>query len=134
MKKIYSTFLLAVGIVLLNPFRLPAQSNTSPKDSPEANGALKSGKAIYMKNCSGCHGDKGQGFAGPNLTDKYWLHGGATKDILKSIQEGIPDKGMIAWKIVFSPEEIQTMTDYVRSLQGTNPPKAKKPEGVLPNG
>ncbi len=134
MKKIYCTFLFSVGIFLLNPLRLPAQPDTHPKDSLEANSTVKTGKAIYVKNCSGCHGEKGQGFAGPNLTDKYWIHGGSIKDIMTSIQDGIPDKGMIAWKIVFSPGEIQTITDYVRSLQGTNPPKAKKPEGKLYNG
>ena len=134
MKKIYCTFLFAVGMFLLIPLRLPAQSDIHPKDSLEANGTLKTGKAIYLKNCSGCHGEKGQGFAGPNLTDKYWLHGGATKNIMTSIQEGIPEKGMIAWKIVFTPSEIQTITDYVHALQGTNPPRAKKPEGTLYNG
>ena len=51
MKKIYCTFLFSVGIFLLNPLRLPAQPDTHPKDSLEANSTVKTGKAIgqYIK-------------------------------------------------------------------------------------
>ncbi|MFA9272744.1 MAG: cytochrome c [Baekduiaceae bacterium] len=29
------------------------------------------GSQIYSTNCVACHGDKGQGGVGPNLTDKF---------------------------------------------------------------
>jgi cytochrome c oxidase cbb3-type subunit 3 len=89
------------------------------------------GKTLFQKDCSGCHGDKGQGFAGPNLTDKFWIHGGGTKNITASINEGVPGKGMITWKGVLSPAEIQALAKYMHTLQGTNPPKAKAAEGDL---
>ena len=133
MKKFYYIFLFAFGIFLLTPLKLYPQSNIHKINTSEADSTLKIGKEIYLKNCSGCHGEKGQGFAGPNLTDKYWLHGGTIKDIAASIHDGIPDKGMIAWKIVYSPSEIHTIADYIHSLHRTNPPKAKKPEGILYN-
>jgi|SRR5208283_4669249 len=133
MKKFYYIFLFALGIFLLTPLTIYPQSSIHKIDTLETTSSLKVGKEIYLKNCSGCHGEWGQGFAGPNLTDKYWLHGGGKKDITTSISDGIPDKGMIGWKIVFSSSEIQAITDYVRSLRGTNPPKAKKPEGKLYN-
>ena len=36
---------------------------------------------------------------------------------------------MISWQLVFTPKQIQEIASYVLSLQGTNPPNAKKPEG-----
>jgi mono/diheme cytochrome c family protein len=133
MKYKYSIFLFTFGILFLTPPNIYPQPTIHRKDTPEADSTLKSGQELYLKNCSSCHGEKGQGFAGPNLTDNYWLHGGGIKNIIASINDGISSKGMIAWKIVFSPKEIQVIADYIHSLRGTNPPKAKRAEGILHN-
>jgi len=86
--------------------------------------------ALLFKNaCSPCHGDKGQGIVGPNLTDAYWLHGGTVKDIFKTIKYGVPDKGMIAWEKTMRPKQIAAMANYILSLQGSNPAGAKAPQG-----
>ena len=90
---------------------------------------LTSGSTIYSTNCVACHGDKGQGGVGPNLTDKFWIHGGGIKDLFKTITHGIPEKGMIAWEKSLNPIQIQQVSSYVLSLQGTNPPGAKEPQG-----
>jgi len=42
---------------------------------------------------------------------------------------GVPEKGMITWGNLLSPKKIQEVASYVVSLQGTNPPNAKPPEG-----
>jgi mono/diheme cytochrome c family protein len=96
-----------------------------------ADNTLKSGKERYAKNCSGCHGGLGEGYAGPNLTDRYWIHGGGLKNICTAIAGGVPTKGMIGWNAIFSQKEIQEVASYILTLQGTDPPKARKPEGVL---
>ena len=90
---------------------------------------LTSGSTIYTTNCVACHGDKGQGGVGPNLTDKFWIHGGGIKDLFKTITHGIPEKGMIAWEKSLNPIQIQQVASYVLTLQGTNPPGAKEPQG-----
>lgn len=90
---------------------------------------LTSGSTIYISNCIACHGDKGQGGVGPNLTDKFWIHGGGIKDLFKTITHGIPEKGMIAWDKTLNPIQIQQVSSYVLTLQGTNPPGAKEPQG-----
>lgn len=90
---------------------------------------LTEGKTIYTTNCVACHGDKGQGGVGPNLTDKFWIHGGGIKDLFKTITHGIPEKGMIAWEKTLNPIQIQQVSSYVLTLQGTNPPGAKEPQG-----
>lgn len=91
--------------------------------------ALGNGKLIYDNKCSVCHGDKGQGGIGPNMTDIYWLHGGSIGDIFKTVKDGVPSKGMIAWKNELRPRDIQEVSSYIYSLRGTNPPDAKEPQG-----
>lgn len=92
---------------------------------------LAKGAAIYKGNCATCHGQLAEGGAGPNLTDGYWLHGGNIKDVFKTIKYGVPAKGMIAWQSQFSPSQMQTVASYVLSLQGSNPPNGKSPQGEL---
>ncbi len=92
--------------------------------------ALNKGKKIFKSNCAACHMVDGRGSIGPNLTDEYWILGGGIKNIYNTIAEGGRDgKGMISWKSSLSPEKIQQVANYVWSLQGTNPDKAKAPEG-----
>ncbi|MBC7388440.1 MAG: c-type cytochrome [Opitutaceae bacterium] len=92
---------------------------------------LKSGEAIYAKNCVACHGKIGEGGVGPNLTDNYWLHGGDIKSVFKTIKYGVPAKGMIPWQAQLSPAQIQEVASYISTLQGTNPPNGKDPQGEL---
>lgn len=96
--------------------------------SPEV---IAEGKAIFDQNCIACHGAVGEGGIGPNLTDNYWLHGASIKDVFNTIKRGVPDKGMIAWEQQLSPSKIAQVANYILSLQGTNPPNAKAPQGDL---
>lgn len=92
---------------------------------------LALGEATYLANCAACHGQKGEGGIGPNMTDKYWIHGGHVNDIFKTIKYGVPAKGMIAWKSQLRPSDIQNVASYILTMQGTNPPNAKEPQGDL---
>lgn len=87
------------------------------------------GKTIFVKKCKTCHGANAEGLSGPNLTDEYWLHGGDIKSIFKTVKYGVPAKGMISWKDQLSPQEMQEVSSFIMSLQGTNPPNAKDPQG-----
>ncbi len=91
---------------------------------------LTEGSQIYLTNCVACHGDKGQGGVGPNLTDKFWIHGGGIKDLFKTITHGVPEKGMIAWNKTLNPLQIQRVASYILTFQGTKPPMAKEPQGI----
>jgi len=93
---------------------------------------IAEGKKIFTGTCFPCHGASGEGNAvGPNLTDKYWLHGGSIGEVFKTITNGVPDKGMQAWGKTFSPADVRNLASYVLSLQGTNPPNAKAPQGNI---
>lgn len=92
---------------------------------------LTTGKDLFAGTCAACHGKLGEGGVGPNLTDQYWLHGGSIKDIFKTIKYGWSDKGMKSWKEDFSPMQIAQLASFIRSIKGTNPPKAKDRQGEL---
>lgn len=92
---------------------------------------ISAGKSLYTVNCVTCHGSLGEGGVGPNFTDEYWIHGGSIKDVFKLIKYGAPEKGMVPWKDNFSPKQIAQIASFIKSLKGTNPPKAKEPQGDL---
>ncbi len=94
-------------------------------------GKFEEGKTIFKTACAVCHGDKGQGVVGPNLTDEYWIHGGSVKNIFTVIKYGVIEKGMKSWKDDYSPGQIAQLASFIRSLKGTNPPNPKDPQGDL---
>jgi cytochrome c oxidase cbb3-type subunit 3 len=90
------------------------------------------GKKIFVSNCAPCHGAQGQGIVGPNLTDKFWLHGGQPLDIHKSITGGYPEKGMRAWGPFLGPTRIRSVAAFVLSIKGQNLP-GRPPQGTAEN-
>lgn len=91
---------------------------------------LNSGKSLFNANCISCHGDQGQGLVGPNLTDKFWIHGGSIQNIFKTIKYGVPEKGMISWEKTMTPKQMAELANYIVSLKGTNPPNPKAAQGT----
>lgn len=91
---------------------------------------LKSGADVYVKNCVSCHGAAGEGGIGPNLTDAYWINGdGGMNGLVKVINDGVPIKGMIAWKPLLSEEQIVDVASHIYNMKGTNPANGKEPQG-----
>ena len=91
---------------------------------------LAAGKATFTTTCAPCHRADGGGQIGPNLTDDYWIHGGKPQQILSTVANGVPDKGMPAWGQVLGPDQIPGVVAYVISLRGTHPPNPKEPQGT----
>lgn len=88
------------------------------------------GREAYMKICNACHGANGEGSVGPNLTDEYWIHGCDPKDIMVSIKDGFPTKGMPPYGggQTLDEQQLQQVASYIHSLQGSEPANAKAPE------
>jgi len=94
-------------------------------------GSLSNGKEIFLKNCASCHANDGGGLVGPNLTDKYWIHGGGIQNVFKTIKYGVPAKGMISWQTQLNPTQMQEVASYILTLEGTEAAAPKAPEGNI---
>jgi cytochrome c oxidase cbb3-type subunit 3 len=92
-------------------------------------GVLQSGATRFARSCAPCHGERAQGLIGPNLTDDRWIHGGSVDQIFQTVAKGWPAKGMPPWGRALKPNEIAALVSYIRSLQGSNPPGPRPPEG-----
>jgi len=84
---------------------------------------------IWDRKCIACHGARGGGGVGPNLTDRYWLHGASPAQVRRSIAKGFPMQGMIAYEQDLASAEIDALLAYVLDMQGTDPPNAMPPQG-----
>ena len=91
---------------------------------------MANGKAVFGSKCSACHGVEAQGLIGPNLTDKFWLHGkGHRADLMQIITKGVTDKGMPAWGDMIPEKDIVAVAGFIYSLRGSQPPNPKAPQG-----
>ncbi|MCC6412444.1 MAG: c-type cytochrome [Saprospiraceae bacterium] len=93
--------------------------------------ALGEGELIFKNSCAACHAPDGGGTVGPNFTDEYWIHGGGIKNIFKTVKYGVPEKGMIAWASQLNPSDMQKVSSYILTLQGTKPAAPKEPQGEI---
>ncbi|MGL4636124.1 MAG: cytochrome-c oxidase, cbb3-type subunit III [Beijerinckiaceae bacterium] len=105
--------------------------------------AMAQGKAAFGDNCAACHGLGGGGAKGgyPNLNDDDWIWGGTLDQIHTTLLNGIRwtanndtrQSVMPAFggkDGILKASEIDTVTDYVRSLSGLKTePGAKLDEG-----
>jgi cytochrome c oxidase cbb3-type subunit 3 len=131
----YRAPLAVVGAVATDPTERPSvvfltrETDTSTYVARLDDPTLAAGAQIFSSKCASCHGHRGEGGVGPNLTDAYWLHGAEFSNVVKSVRYGYPTKGMVAWLGQLTPDDIIAVASYVTTLQGTNPPNAKAPEG-----
>ena len=89
------------------------------------------GQRIYLTYCAPCHRPDAGGLVGPNLCDDYWIHGSNYVDTVKTIINGVPAKGMITWRGVLKPGQIQAVSSYIYTLRGSNPKNPKPAENTV---
>lgn len=89
---------------------------------------LSRGKGLFMKYCKVCHGANGEGLVGPNMTDDYWIYGNDIKNIFTTVKYGAKN-GMKSWKDELNPVQMQQVSSYIKTLQATDPPNQKEPQG-----
>jgi cytochrome c oxidase cbb3-type subunit 3 len=93
---------------------------------------LFQGRQTYDLLCAPCHRVDGGGLVGPNLCDNFFIHGSNFVDSVKTIWNGVPEKGMITWKTTLNPQQIHAVASYIYTLRGTNPKNPKPPENLAP--
>jgi cytochrome c oxidase cbb3-type subunit 3 len=87
--------------------------------------AIAEGQTLYKDlNCYGCHGMRGGGGMGPNLTDRTWQTGdGSDANMMSQVRDG---KGkMPAFKDVITDDQAWKIIAYVRSLYKGPPDTVK---------
>ncbi len=92
---------------------------------------LAEGNRLFATYCAPCHRADGGGLVGPNLCDDYWIHGSNYVDTVKTIINGVPAKGMLAWRGVLTPDQIKGVSSYIYTLRGSNPKNPKPPENTV---
>jgi cytochrome c oxidase cbb3-type subunit III len=128
MQKLYALFLLFfTTIIAFSLSSFHGKTNTLPHHNDSFN--LNAGKIVFSKNCAGCHGDKGQGSMGPNLTDKYWIHGHHYHNLLHVIKHGASSKGMPSFGHKLTHSQVRDVAHYIVSLKNSNPAGAKASQG-----
>lgn len=108
------------------------ESSLSSLQPSKESGVLGRGAQVFTTYCAPCHRADGGGLVGPNLCDDYWIHGNTYQDNLRIIINGVPEKGMLTWRGVLKPNEIQEVASYIHTLRGTKPPNPKPPENLAP--
>ncbi len=77
--------------------------------------AEEEGEVIFKANCRSCHGDKGKGGFGPDLTGRQWKYGGTDGALFATISGGRPG-GMPSFEGTLGKERIGKVITYLRSL------------------
>jgi hypothetical protein len=79
------------------------------------------GKRVFLARCAGCHGADARGSGkGPGLADNPRLSGQSAKHLASVVKLGFPASGMPAMDL--PPEDLDAVTRYVSSLNGSVPP------------
>lgn len=100
----------------------PSFSQTvSPAQTPAAKPDTASGKIMFERHCSLCHGMDGSGGRGPSLLRPKLLHAPDDAALNGLIENGIPPEMPPAWFL--TKEEISSLAAYVRSLGTTTTEK-----------
>jgi cytochrome c oxidase cbb3-type subunit III len=108
----------AVVDYVRNTFMPAAHAPTAAGD-----GIAGRGRSVYSKNCSVCHGDKGDGrsraqgslnppprdFTAPTVKVEL-----SKERMLKSVTYGRPDTAMTGFKTQLSAQDIEAVVDYIR--------------------
>ncbi len=72
---------------------------------------------VYEQNCAPCHGKELQGAVGSALIGTELKHGDSVDELIASISEGMPEKGMPGFKTVLSESEIRGLAIYISELR-----------------
>jgi putative heme-binding domain-containing protein len=96
-------FILIAGAQTTNP-------HTTPADR-------ESGAKIFRSHCGSCHGVRGTGGLGPDLTSGSLFHGSSDAELFRNIADGIPGTAMPG--VFFEGTQVWQIVAFVRSLTGT---------------
>ena len=75
--------------------------------------AIQAGETVFSTYCFVCHGAHLEGGIGPSFLDEEWVHGHSPEEVIRTITNGVPEKGMASWGPILSAEQINHVAAYV---------------------
>ena len=75
--------------------------------------AIAGGETVYTTYCFVCHGNNLEGGIGQSFLDDVWIHGSSPDEVIHTITDGVPEKGMAPWGAILSAEQINHAAAYV---------------------
>jgi predicted CXXCH cytochrome family protein len=88
---------------------------------PELDSALLRGAAVYLGQCAGCHGQRGEGGLGPALYPSSLVAQSSTAEIAALLYAGRTGLGMPAFGDKLSEGELNDVALLLQALQKTGP-------------
>ncbi len=82
---------------------------------------MEAARNLFISQCASCHGSKGTGGTGPNLTDNEHILVKDVPDIFDVINNGSIAKGMPPWKGLLSQTKLILLSSYVVKIQEQSP-------------
>jgi len=79
-------------------------------------GAIAGGGAAFRPYCTPCHGIRGEGGRGPDLTRGVYSAGEKDSDLFNVIANGVPGTDMAGFAGDFSEQDMWRVVAFVRSL------------------
>ena len=110
----YSRALYLRLSLLLVSGALLAQTPDNPL-AADAN-AASAGNSVFRLYCTPCHGIRGQGGRGPDLTKGVYSSGERDSDLFRSISNGVPGTDMSGFGGDIIPDDVWRIVAYIRSI------------------
>ena len=78
--------------------------------------AVEEGRGIFRVYCTPCHGIKGEGGRGPDLTLGTFSAGDTDRDVYGAIYDGVSGTEMQSWSVQFGDPGVWKLVTYIRSI------------------
>lgn len=94
---------------------------------------VEAGRVTFNSICMTCHLTSLRGKSenpmavGPDLTDQIWIHGGRPVEIMATVTNGVPAKGMPTWGPIFGQKKVTEVVAYVLSHHHEGEPIIAQP-------
>ncbi|HEX3901825.1 MAG TPA: c-type cytochrome [Polyangia bacterium] len=88
------------------------------------------GKAVYVANCTRCHGTQTQRQSAVHLANPVLLATASDAFLRLAVEEGRPPTSMVPWKGALTPAQIDDVVAYLRSLAVAPAIPAAPPPGA----
>src|SRR5688572_15726737 len=111
-----SAVTLVIGLVAVAVALPRAQAGAPAKPAAGGRDANPTA-ALFIEQCSGCHGTDLAGGRAPSLFNEQWLASTTDERIANAIRNGVPKTAMVPFKSL-SDEQIWQLTQYMRTQSG----------------